>query len=375
LGAILLRMLVFRSLLFSVLVTVFGTVGLFLMVLFGSNQIVNRFEPKEPAEYYQATKLKPAPASVDSMQVMDWNIKFGGARIDFFFDCYGDRVHMTEAEVLKNLEGLANKINHENPDVLILQEVDITGARVAGVNQVQWLLDHTQMNYAVYASQWDAYIPKYDLGRVNSGNAILSRWPLDSAVRVALPQMQEKPWLERYFYLRRNLLEARVNAPNKPLWVVATHLEAYCKDSTRFKQLRILEKTVRKHTQRGDVVLFGGDLNTLAPGTKKLKGFDDSVCPDEEFVMDDYTAEREWLSPYYKTYYEAIPLAEYQQDEKRYYSHTVNGKGFWNRRLDYLFSNKPLKNGRIHQGNQPNEMPTMPLSDHAPLTTTLFWAR
>lgn len=366
-------MLVFRSLLFSVLITVFGAGGLFLVVLFGSNQIVNRFAPKEPAEYFQATKLKPAPASVDSLQIMDWNIKFGGARIDFFFDCYGDRVHMTEAEVLKNLEGLAKKINHENPDVLILQEVDITGARVAGVNQVQWLLDHTQMNYAVYASQWDAYIPKYGLGRVNSGNAILSRWPLDSAVRVALPQMQEKPWLERYFYLRRNLLEARLKVPNKDFWVVATHLEAYCKDNTRLLQLQILNKTVRKHIQRGEAVLFGGDLNTLAPGTKKLKGFDDSVCPDEEFVMDDYTAEREWLAPFYKTYNEAIPLAEYQQDEKRYYSHTVNGKGFWNRRLDYLFSNKPLKNGRIHQGNQPNEMPTMPLSDHAPLTTTLYW--
>jgi endonuclease/exonuclease/phosphatase family metal-dependent hydrolase len=137
-------------------------------------------------------------------------------------------------------------------------------------------------------------------------------------------------------------------------------------DSTRWHQLAILQRLAAKRATQG-AVLFGGDLNTLPPGTKKQKGFDDSACPADGFVMDDYTAEATWLQPLYDQYAEAIPLEAYQANEARYYSHTVNGKGWWNRRLDYLFTNGRWTQGAVLQDSLPNGQRTFPLSDHAPL--------
>src|SRR5262245_19603440 len=80
----------------------------------------------------------PPPA----LRVMNWNIKFGGAHIDFFFDCFGDRVLMSGREVRDNMEQLAAAIRHFDPDLLLLQEVDVNAKRSDYLDQLQYLLDH-----------------------------------------------------------------------------------------------------------------------------------------------------------------------------------------------------------------------------------------
>ncbi|MFB6263291.1 MAG: endonuclease/exonuclease/phosphatase family protein, partial [Bradymonadaceae bacterium] len=122
-----------------------------------------------------------------------WNIKFAGDRIRFFYQCDGERVHMQRREVVDHLEGIARKIRQTDPDVLFLQEVDVDSKRSAYVDQVDWLLRHTDLSHAVYASQWNVpYVPKKWLGPVDSGNAILTKWPLDRARRIALPLIAEQ---------------------------------------------------------------------------------------------------------------------------------------------------------------------------------------
>src|SRR5690606_1556391 len=105
------------------------------------------------------------------------------------------------AEVETNLQRIADVINAVDPDVLFLEEVDVNSKRSAFVDQVQWLLDHTQLNHGAYASQWRAdFVPSDGLGAMDSGNAILSRWPLDDATRFALPLREDQSALVRYFY-------------------------------------------------------------------------------------------------------------------------------------------------------------------------------
>src|SRR5262245_41745432 len=145
------------------------------------------FDDLERARYYQARGQRPAPEQAERLRVMNYNVKFGGGRIDFFFDCHGDRVLMRESEVIANLEALAVKIDQVDPDVLVVQEVDVNSKRAAFVDQMQWLLDHTDLDYGVYASQWKAdYVPSDGIGAVDSGNGILSKYPLSGAVRIAL---------------------------------------------------------------------------------------------------------------------------------------------------------------------------------------------
>lgn len=347
-----------------------------LLFISQTNLLVYQFKPIEPALYYQAKQIQEASPK-DTLLVMTWNVKFGGARIDFWFDCYGDRVHMTEEEVITNCAALAKKIEAVNPDILFLQEADIDSWRTPGTDMVQYLLDNTALNYGTYASQWQVnYIPTKNLGKVNSGNAILSKWPLKEATRIALPLLTEQDPVTRFFYLRRNLLITKLDIPNssKPIYLIDTHTSAYSKENTRLVQLKILQQVADSLVKAGNNVVFGGDFNTLPPGTKKLSKFDDSVCKDKDFLEDDYTKERDWLLPIYKSYSECIPLEQYNLNEEKYYSHTVNGHGFWNRKLDYLFSNLSWmpNSGMVHQDEKTGGMSTMPLSDHAPLTGLLI---
>ncbi len=332
------------------------------------------FDDVEPAHMYVASERKSAARPRGSLALMNYNVKFGGGRIDFFFDCHGDRVLMTEAEVVANLERIASIVNEFNPDVLLLQEVDVNSKRSAYVDQVQWLLDHTQLNHGAYASQWRAdFVPSDGLGPVDSGNAILSRWPINAATRYALPLREDQSGLVRYFYLRRNILEATIDpGGNEPLRLIATHAEAYSSDGTKKKHIEAFEEHVAKAAKEG-AVIAGGDLNTLPPGSEKRHDFPDSACT-EEYLADDFREESEWLDALYDGYNSAIPLAVYQADNTPYFTHTTSKDGSWNRTLDYVFSNLPLSNGAVLQHTVAN-VDTMDASDHAPLVVNIELAR
>lgn len=299
----------------------------------------------------------------DTLKVMTWNIKFGGGRIDFFFDCHGDRVIMEKSEVLENMKALAEKIREVNPDVLFIQEADVNSKRSAFVDQVQYLLDHTDFNYAAYASQWKAdYIPSNGIGKIDSGNAILSKWRFTDAKRFALPLINSQNFIVRYFYLKRNILEIKLEEAGKSIHLVTTHASAYAKDDTKKKQLEIIKSYVDSISQKEQYFILGGDFNSLPPFSKQTSKFDDSVCNDQEFEADNYDLETEWMTPFYKDFNSAIPLEEYKRDNFKFFTHTTDKNGFWNRKLDYLFSNRSFVDGSAKTLQQ-----WMHVSDHAPI--------
>jgi endonuclease/exonuclease/phosphatase family metal-dependent hydrolase len=333
------------------------------------------FDDVEDAKIYQAAHVAAPAPWTGALLVMNYNVKFGGGRIDFFFDCHGQRVLMSKSEVIANLTGLAAKIDQVDPDVLLLQEVDVNSKRAAYVDQMQWLLDHTKLNYGVYASQWKAdYVPSDGIGAVDSGNAILSKFPLADARRIALPLRTDQSGITRYFYLRRNILHARLDMPiGSPVHVVAVHAEAYAKDGTKKLHIDRFKEELDTLAQGGALVIGGGDLNTLPPGSTKTSGFPDSVCTDEDFVADDYGGETTWLDALYQSYVPEISLLDYQSDNASYFSHTTDKGGFWNRKLDYVFTNGTVVagSGIVHQDETHGGTSTMPLSDHAPVTVKI----
>jgi len=325
-----------------------------------------RYEPEEDS----------SPADVpDSLTVMTYNIKFGGGRVRFFFECPGDRVHLERAEVLENLTAVAEKIRQVDPDLLLLQEVDIESDRVAGVDQVQWLLDHTALEYAAYASQWRAtYVPKRWLGYVNSGNAILSRWPFEEATRIALPLISTQGWLTRYFYLKRNLLKSRIDVPGfGELAVLNTHLSAFSTDGTRLRQLRRIETELAHLDERSQPFVFGGDLNLIPPGSETTRDFADERCEREDFEPTDYTDRESALEGLYDSYDAAVPLDRYRENNAPHFSYTGDPGVGWTRKLDYLFTNRRFREGSglVHQGPEQGGMETLERSDHAPVTAEL----
>ena len=332
------------------------------------------FDAVEDAVMYEAEVLKPAPTDVGELLVMTWNIKFAGARIRFFFECGGERSLMSRQEVLRNLEGLAAKVVQAQPDVLFLQEVDVASKRCAYVDEVQWLLDHTHLNYGAYASQWKAdYVPSDGIGRIDSGNAVLSRWPIEDAERLALALSAEESTLTRYFYLKRNILRTRIPLPGaRPVWAVTIHTEAFSEDRIRREHIRTLEGVLDEVSAAGNQFVAGGDFNTVPPGSARVKDFPDD-CADGRFESDDYTGEETSMDGLYVSYPEAIPLSDYRADNEPYFTFTGDADVGWNRRLDYLFTNRDFvpDSGLVHQSVARGGMETLSLSDHAPVSAVM----
>ncbi|MEE8336104.1 MAG: endonuclease/exonuclease/phosphatase family protein, partial [Candidatus Neomarinimicrobiota bacterium] len=157
-----------------------------LIMLQSCEPLVNIFSNNEPALTYQARTVQSVPPKTE-IKVITWNIRFGAARISWFGDECGNRVILKKSEVIDNLNNLAKLIKQENPDILLLQEVDVESKRTAYIDQVQWLLNQTDFNYGVCASVWESQVILADgLGRINTGNAILSKWELKNAERIQL---------------------------------------------------------------------------------------------------------------------------------------------------------------------------------------------
>ena len=336
------------------------------------NNVIENNSEEENAIYYTAKSIKSATPSGDTLKVVTWNIKFGGGRIDFFFDCHGDRVLMTKDEVITNMDGVIENIKAMNPDVIFLQEADINSKRAAFVDQIQMILDNTDLNYGVYGSQWKSdYVPSDGIGRMNSGNAILSKYELFDAKRIPLSLIEEQAGIVQYFYLRRNLLEAKMKVSGYEFYLLGTHTSAYATDGTKKKQLAEIKTETEKIAKAGKTFILGGDFNTIPPNSLKYNNYDDDVCSHESgFAGEDFKESIDDMKIFTETYPQAITQAMYDADNSKYFSFTSDSQGFWNRKLDYIFTNGNFAagSGMVHQDVSTGGVATMPLSDHAPVS-------
>ena len=318
-----------------------------ILLLASCDPLVTEFPAEQAAKEYTA-KTFSTPPNKDTLTVVTWNIRFGIGRAKWFGDSCGELVLFDADEIQDGLELLAAKIEAMDADILLLQEVDTDSKRSAYVNQVQWLLDNTAMNYGVYASMWEVqFVPSDGLGRVNTGNAILSRWPLSEAERIQLSLRGDQDDLTRAFYVRRNVLRAKVNYPGSLFWAVDIHASAFSNDDTKQKQYVEFKAVLDELDNQEEPFVAGGDLNQLPPGAAKNNYCDNDRCPDEEKKDDegcDFSNETTWISALFDTYVPAVSPVNYLQDEDIYFTHAsthdaTDERYQWNRKLDYLFTN------------------------------------
>ena len=318
-----------------------------ILLLVSCDPLVTEFPAEQMATEYTAKTLT-APPNKDTLTVVTWNIRFGIGRAEWFGDSCGELVLFDTDEIQDGLELLAAKITAMGADILLLQEVDTDSKRSAYVDQVQWLLDNTEFNYGVYASMWEVqFVPSDGLGRVNTGNAILSHWPLSEAERIQLSLRGDQDALTRAFYVRRNVLRAKVNYPGSPFWAVDIHASAFSNDDTKQKQYLEFKAVLDELDVQGEHFVAGGDLNELPPGAAKNNYCDNDRCPGESAEDDegcDFSNETTWISPLFDSYIPGVSLVNYLQDENRHFTHAsthdANDERYqWNRKLDYLFTN------------------------------------
>ena len=367
------------------LIRTLHTLGFAGLVLLSCEPLVTDFRDIEDAVLYESSSKTDIQNSPDSLLVITWNIRFGAARIPWFGDSCGDRVIMTNSEVITHLDNIADYINSVEPDILLLQEVDVESKRSGYVDQVQWLLDNTYFNYGAYASMWQAqFIPSDGLGRVDAGNAILSRWEITDAERIQLPLRTDQDGLTQYFYLRRNILKTKIAVPNQNgFYAVCAHTTAFATDNTKQKHIEKFYETINS-IDTNAVFIAGGDLNALTPWATTRDFCEEDRC-DEEVCDEDYENNEIYQGSYFNNLPDEVSLL---RDLYRYssaidslstentenFTHSTwntneNNSGFidsdyWDRKLDYIFSNVSFTNGTTHQE-------AYDLSDHAPVSAGL----
>lgn len=337
--------------------------------------LVTEFDDVEDGKIYKTGHYQKPPENPVNLKIMTWNIRFGAGRIPWFGDSCGDRVILSEDEVVNNLSEIAAIINRIEPDILLLNEIDILSKRSAYIDQVQWLLDATYLNYGAYASVWKAqYIPSDGLGRMNMGNAVLSRFPISEAKRLKLPLRGDQDELTKYFYLRRNILKTKINVPEMDnVYVLVTHLAAFSTDDTKKRQVDRFKAELDRLHYSGALFIAGGDLNLLPPGTDSTDFCDEDKCPGEHFhgkyddpkhkEGSDFTPEMAWLELLYNQYFFAVPHTRYLNEQNRYFTHSPKKENFWDRKIDYLISNQSwISDSDSTYQNLINH------SDHAPVS-------
>ncbi len=225
----------------------------------------------------------PQPANGEdsrALVVVSWNLGFGGGPDGMPTDRHD------AASVLGNLAKVASAIRDGGADIVFLEEVDRQSDRSGGIDQFAFLMETTGLGYGCFVTTWDlnwlpfpVWPPSRQLGRIRSGQAILSRFPIRTCSRTELAQPDEYPWWYRRFYLHRSLQTAVVDLGPGTLTAVNVHLEAFSQPN------REAQAVVAARHAAGieGALIVAGDFNALPPDAVLKSGF---VDEDIDFTTD-----------------------------------------------------------------------------------------
>lgn len=171
-----------------------------------------------------------------------------------------------------NLKTAITALKPLKPDFIGFQEIDLDSKRSFKVNQVNKIAEALNFAQSAIAINWDKnYLPfpyfpfSAHFGRILSGQAVLSRYPIESHERIALEKITNKPFFYKAFYIDRLAQITKINIKGRFLILINVHLEAF-EVATRQKQTEFLQKLLSKYVDDHPVLLIGDFNSTLING-------------------------------------------------------------------------------------------------------------
>ena len=307
----------------------------------------------------QAAPLVPGQA----LKVMTWNLQYlAGKRYVFWNDqAQGEDEQPTLEDMAFSLDEVARVIRDEQPDLVLLQEVDNGAKASAYQDQLKLLQERVTDLYpcSTQAYDWKAdFVPSpHIFGSVGRQLATLSRYRIEHAERLQLP-VAPQSLISRQFQPKDALLLSYLPlSDGGQLAVLNTHLErAQQADDTHQKQVTAIAKVLDKLESRGTPWLIGGDFNLLPLGQYQRL----SEAQRAPYNVD---------SPLHLLWdkYPMIPSNTQASgvDRARWLTHYPNDPSLDgpDRTVDYLFYSPRLKRveSRVRQDD------TLRISDHLPV--------
>ena len=206
-----------------------------------------------------------APVNTE-LSLLTYNIGFGAYSADysFFMDGGEHSRAFSKDAVISNTNGVLKVIDEENPDLLLLQEVDTDGTRSYHVNQKNIISEKLQKFNSVFAENYDSPYFLYPLnepiGANKSGLLTLSSFSIESSIRRSLPVENS---FNKYFDLDRAYSVSVIKTDSgKNLVLYNVHLSAYTSDGTISEdQLKILSDDMLEQYEKGNYIIAAGDFN------------------------------------------------------------------------------------------------------------------
>ena len=202
---------------------------------------------------------------------------------DFFSDGGKNSRASTKDKVKENLEGIVNIIDVLNPDILLLQEVDINSSRSYKINQKEYFSDKYPNYGYVYGKNYDVPwvpVPVFKpMGKTESGIVTYSKFHTKNSYRYDLPGKEK--WPIQLFELDRCFTETRYQVENgKDLVVINLHLSAFDEGGfIRRQQLEYLKNHLNEEYKKNSYILVGGDWNHNLPDTDPYSYPHEEVWP------------------------------------------------------------------------------------------------
>jgi len=339
--------------------------AILLIIATGLVALLSRAYYPKPVQLKTVIKRNDSPllSQHQEIKILSYNVQFmAGKGYVFWFDlpnANGPDTSPSSASVQKTCHEVARIIIEEQPDFVLLQEVDDGAKRTRYHDQLQLLLALLPPSYSHHASAFywkSGFVPHPRVwGAAGMKLSTLSKHPISSAKRHQLA-LTPSNFISKHLGIKRALLETRIPfAEGGELVLLNTHLEAFSKQSdTLQRQVNQLDSILSNYCSQNIPWIIGGDFNLLPPNQYK-------TLPAQQRIHYRETTELTSLTDKYP----CIPSLADLNNPTQWYSYFPNDPAVSrpDRTLDYLFYS-PLLSCNSAQVRQAD---TLDISDHFPI--------
>lgn len=337
-----------------------------LVTLFSGFTYFSTFNPapiehEDPFNAEDAPLLKPG----QEIKVLSWNVQFmAGKNYVFFFDTPnhdGPDTMPCLKDIALTFKEVARIIKEEDPDFILLQEVDSGSRRTYYEDQLTVLLSMLPEDYKAFVSSYywkNTFVPHpCIMGATGMKLAIISKYKIEEATRHQLSLMEEN-YIRQAFNLKRSVLKARlpIEGGHKALFVLNTHLSAFAKETnTMQKQVLEIKEILNSLEEFEYAWLIGGDFNLLLPNEYEV------ISEYEKVYYNPNTELKELVNDF-----SVLPsLDDVKKDRTKWYTHFSNDPVIKepSKTIDYIFYSKQLGLSEYYVRNKD----TLNVSDHFPI--------
>lgn len=310
------------------------------------------------------TEVEPLEPG-QQVRVMSWNVQYlAGRGYVFWYDVPdgdGPDRRPSRGSLARTLQDVVQVIREEDPDVVLLQEVDRDSARTDRADQLAEIRARLAGAYPCTASAYywkSRFVPHPKvMGRVGMTLGVLSKTRIESATRHRLPSICGDPVSVAFNFDRAVLATELAVRDGDSLTVLNTHLDAFAQGcDTMQRQVETVQQVL---ADTDGPWVMGGDFNLLATRSAYDR------LPARQRTL--YAPKTE-LAPLLDDYRSFPSAEEVDGGDPAYFTQFSNDPAVKapDRTIDYLFYSEGLavRGERVRQ-DQPK------LSDHFALLATI----